>query len=265
MRTRTPTLIATALFTQLMPSLDYFLERTRGLCESLNLLQFKRTGIFTNAFNRGAPITRLLKDSAPEEYALYKIHRKNPVFSSSNDVNDDDSEAALMEVLPERKDGKSLFVDKSFNEYTQIKTTNEGKRTAVRVPDVSSYPETGSEPEHNSQTERWIFSACGEDAPVDRLCSMVVELVEKYPHLDENDVMEKISEYSREYEELSTGMRQYRATIDEQRRRLKAYNSGTLEQQNTSDEIDIDELIRNEEEAIEKLEQQLTQEFVRRE
>ena len=60
-------------------------------------------------------------------------------------------------------------------------------------------------------------------------------------------------------------MRQYRATIDEQRRRLKAYNSGTLEQQNTSDEIDIDELIRNEEEAIEKLEQQLTQEFVRRE
>ena len=241
MRTRTPTLIATALFTQLMPSLDYFLERTRGLCESLNLLQFKRTGIFTNAFNRGAPITRLLKDSAPEEYALYKIHRKNPVFSRSNDV------------------------DKSFNEYTQIKTTNEGKRTAVRVPDVSSYPETGSEPEHNSQTERWIFSACGEDAPVDRLCSMVVELVEKYPHLDENDVMEKISEYSREYEELSTGMRQYRATIDEQRRRLKAYNSGTLEQQNTSDEIDIDELIRIEEEAIEKLEQQLTQEFVRRE
>ena len=94
---------------------------------------------------------------------------------------------------------------------------------------------------------------------------MVVELVEKYPHLDENDVMEKISEYSREYEELSTGMRQYRATIDEQRRRLKAYNSGTLEQQNTSDETDIDELIRNEEEAIEKLEQQLTQEFVRRE
>ena len=259
MRTRTPTLIATALFTQLMPSLDYFLERTRGLCESLNLLQFKRTGIFTNAFNRGAPITRLLKDSAPEEYALYKIHRKNPVFSRSNDVSDDDSEAALMEVLPERK------VDKSFNEYTQIKTTNEGKRTAVRVPDVSSYPETGSEPEHNSQTERWIFSACGEDAPVDRLCSMVVELVEKYPHLDENDVMEKISEYSREYEELSTGMRQYRATIDEQRRRLKAYNSGTLEQQNTSDEIDIDELIRIEEEAIEKLEQQLTQEFVRRE
>ena len=202
-----------SLFTN-MPSLDYFLERTKGLCESLNLLQFKRTGIFTNAFNRGAPITRLLKDSAPEEYALYKIHRQNPVFGGPSDSNDDDLEAALMEVRPERKDGKSLFVDKSFNEYTQIKTTDEGKRTAVRVPDVSSYPETSSEPENHSQTERWIVSACGEDAPVDRLCAMVMELVEKYPHLDENDVMEKIREYSSEYDELSAGMRKYRATIE---------------------------------------------------
>lgn len=237
-----------------MPSLDYFLERTKALCESINLLTFQKTGIFTNAFKSGAPITGLLKDSAPEEHALYKIH---PQRRFGNDTNDDDTESAHMEVRPERKDGKSMYVDRTLNEYTLIKAANDTKRTAVRVPDVTTYPENDSEPENNSQTERWILLACGDDPLVDRLCSMVTELVEKYPHLDENDVMDRIYAYSQEYEEIKAGMSQYRATIDEQRQRLKAYNSGTLDQ-NTSDEMDIDQLISNEEAEIARLEQQLT-------
>lgn len=236
-----------------MPSIDYFLQRTKALCDSLNLLQFKSTGIFTNAFNEGAPITRLLKDSAAEEHSLYKTGHRSSVFSGNNDPTSDDIEAAHMEVRPERKDGKSVFVDRSFNEYTQIKTTSTAKRTAVRVPEVDSYPsepaDGGSDPETSSQTERWIVSVCGNDPSVDRLCATVQDLVQKYPHLDEAGVLESVNAYSREYRQLSAEMDQYRLSIDEQRQRLQAYNSGQVE--------DIDEMIRREEAAIEQLEQQL--------
>ena len=114
-----------------MPSLSYFLDRTKQLCESILSLKFQSPGIFINSFIKEPSITSLLKDAEEHEQALYKINKPSGFNNLSkplipNNKNDKEKESIRMqlEMRLERIDGKSCYVDYSFNDFTNVNMNN---------------------------------------------------------------------------------------------------------------------------------------------
>lgn len=285
-----------------MPSLSYFLDRSKQLCESIQSLKFQSPGIFTNSFMKEPSITRLLKDAAEHEQALYKINKPTAANSATKSVipgkvkANKDAVRYHLEMKPERIDGKSYYVDYSFNDYTNLNINNgqpvaaQSKRTAVRIPEIvkdsNEKPyetnEAPSSPEKifnvNLIPESIILSN-----NINEICETILSLIRQYPNLiqqnrhdAEDTLLSDIVVYHQQYNDLANEIDELEEVVSEQKEQLTFYNINLSERSplersptkrsrdTTSDasepepDVDIDELIRQEEQEIRELEEQLT-------
>lgn len=248
-----------------MPSLAYFLNRTKELCGTIQSLEFRAPGIFTNSFIAEPSITTLLKDAEEYELSLYKI--KKPIFSSTSDSPPDATELQL-ESKPERVDGKSVYVDHSFSEFTNH--DKKRKRTAVSIPDIIK-PHTIENNEKSSPSK--LLAASTLTNNIDEICGTALDLIRKYPNLVKEDEEANLLAYRDKYGTLVDEISQLETLVTEQRDQLAMYNVTlndatltssplkqrqlTIEHNYEESEIEIDELIRQEEQEIEELEAQL--------
>lgn len=289
-----------------MPSLSYFLDRTKQLCESLESLKFSSPGIFTNSFIKEPSITKLLKDAAGHEQALYRINKPSALSKGSNtsihESRRNSSKENIpfsLESRPERVDGKTYFIDNSFNEFTNYHTPEGNqthinrKRTAVSLPlvvkDTSKTAEgdTPGSVDHTSHN-KLIPQEILQSTKVDELCEYLTDLITKYPNLIEDEtesdaqgrIVRDLKAQHAEYATLVKEIEELEEVISEQKKQFNFYNINLSDksslspsrrhQQDSSEdaevqpleeslkEVDIDELIRQEEEEIAAYEEDLT-------
>lgn len=288
-----------------MPSLSYFLDRSKQLCNSIQSLKFQSPGIFTNSFIKEPSITSLLKDAADHEQALYKINKparfnklSRSIIMQNSSEAEKDAIRLQLEVKPERVDGKSYYVDYSFNDFTNTNINNskdapsvQSKRTAVRIPEVikdtsESVKETKETP---SSPEKIINSSLIPESiilsnDINEICDTILSLIRRYPNLiqenkstPETSLLNDIILYHQEYNSLTNEINELEDVVAEQKDQLNFYNISLSERSQTSpvkgskrpreeiseddsseDAVDIEELIRQEEKEIEELEDQLT-------
>lgn len=235
-----------------MPSLSYFLDRTKQLCESILSLKFQSPGIFTNSFIKEPSITSLLKDAEEHEQALYKINKPRGFNNLSkllisNNKSDKEKESIRMqlEMRPERIDGKSYYVDYSFNDFTNLNMNNkqaapseQAKRTAVRIPEivkesnenVHENSDVPSSPEKTINVNLIPESIILSDN-INDICETILGLIRRYPNLiQENKVapdttlLSDIVVYHQEYNSLANEIYELEEVVAEQKDQLNFYN-----------------------------------------
>ncbi|CUM65936.1 uncharacterized protein PRCAT00003589001 [Priceomyces carsonii] len=247
-----------------MPSITYFLERSEQSIQSLQNLKFNSPGIFTNAIVSNPEITKLLKDPSPDENSLYRIKK----------VNDRDTR---LDVSPERIDGRTSYVNRSFNEQ-MLRRKNEEKRTAVVIPKIIERNdpelELNSSPTRSQSNSSKGIHLIPETKNLGELCIKVLETIEKYPNLinSYDKLVTKLVQYKSEYDLLANEMEGLENEIQHQREQLNYLNinysdlnspvkSGSeltqQSQEDSSEKVDIDEYLKKEEQEIKELEDML--------
>lgn len=233
-----------------MPSLSYFLDRTKQLCESILSLKFQSPGIFTNSFIKEPSITSLLKDAEEHEQALYKINKPtgyNNLSQSliSNNSNDKEKESTRMqlEMKPERIDGKSYYVDYSFNDFTNLNVNKQApselvKRTAVRIPDIvkESVENVHDNNDVPNSPEKIINANLIPESiilsdNINDICETILSLIRRYPNLIQENktspdatLLSNIVEYHKEYNTLINEINELEDVVAEQKDQLNFYN-----------------------------------------
>lgn len=264
-----------------MSSLTFFLDRIQHLCESMGTLKFSSPGIFTNAIINKPVITDLLKDASVHEQALYKINRSSVPHRPVSGVKRSYESDAPIAHGPnlERIDGKSFYIDDSFNDYVSDQTADEHrtKRTAVRVPRIRKEARPANQPEQQDQTaETDPFLSPKKDAPappnyqlipesllnsdrVDEICSHIVNLVEMYPSLkNDGDLLKTINRYQQEYAETCYDIEKLEEVLRKQKKQLNHSSGSDLSSPVRSPEKeDLDALIAKEELLLKDLEDKL--------
>lgn len=234
-----------------MPSLAYFLDRTRQLSESISSLKFSSSGIFTNSFIRKPPITRLLKDAAEHEQALYTTRRVS--IYTDDDMEDSQMHEESPKIQgqsqiaanPERIDGKSYYIDYSFNDYTNLSMANPTEataqgtmRTAVRIPEVihDQFAENRNEKDGSSSPSKsqskMVVDSLIEGNNVEEMCEYVLHTIKKYPNIfdDEknnlttSDLVSSIVKYHDQYIDLRNEIDELEEVVNEQRKQLQFFN-----------------------------------------
>lgn len=277
-----------------MPTLGYFLERTKQLGDSLLSLRFRPAGIFTNSIIKEPSITRLLRDAADHEQAMYKVSRPMAYSYFGESTGDRSSSGnyvvqTQLGAKPTRIDGKTCYVDYSFNDYVNLPAAKqeEGEeerypgRTAVRIPEViregqslnNDSLDISSSPKKETRVSLIPESVMQSDN-INEICESILLLLKKYPNLmegnaefDESKLLHDIVLYHQEYKNLLVEMEDLEDMIAQQKEQLNYYNINLSEgSQNVSlqlvegsDDLDIDQLLRKEEEEIEELEAMLSQ------
>lgn len=208
----------------------------------LQKLQFSDPGIFTNAIITKPPITKLLKDAAPHEQALYKIttSSRSGVTSTTTRFHN-----KTVEVRPERVDGKSVYVDQSFDEYV---SDTGGARRAVHVPRLVE--EAPAELLSPTRRHTLLLSESGESVP--EMCTLMLNLIQKYPSLARDGLHEEINQFQHEYTTLTSEINELDSMVEKQRSRLSSQVPSS-----PTKEVDIDHLIAAEEAEIQHLERLL--------
>lgn len=283
-----------------MPSLNYFLDRTQELCQKIQSLQFKAPGIFTNSFIAEPSITTLLKDAEPHELALYRIKKPLSVNQwsekSSSTVNGSSVADRRLDYKVERADGKSYYVDQSFNEFINETDGDEElrmrKRTAVSIPEingsgdhradtsVSSSSSSGSNSKRQrvgsgpSSPIKLINLLDSSSQSIDEICKEAITLVKKYPDMvNEPDAEATIVGYREKYLSLQNEISNLEDIVEKQSMQLSDYAAANdslllssplrsaprrVPRQITK-EVDIDEALEQEEMEIRELESTLEQ------
>lgn len=233
-----------------MPSLNYFLDRTQELCQKIQSLQFKAPGIFTNSFIAEPSITTLLKDAEPHELALYRIKKPLSVNQwsekSSSTVNGSSVADRRLDYKVERADGKSYYVDQSFNEFINETDGDEElrmrKRTAVSIPEingsgdhradtsVSSSSSSGSNSKRQrvgsgpSSPIKLINLLDSSSQSIDEICKEAITLVKKYPDMvNEPDAEATIVGYREKYLSLQNEISNLEDIVEKQSMQLSDY------------------------------------------
>lgn len=244
-----------------MSSLIYFLERIEQSSESLQCHEFDPPGIFTNAIVKKPDIMKLLKDPSIDENSLYKISKIG-------------NREPKHEFKPERIDGKTMYIDQSFNEYADY--DNKDKRTAVILPNLTNEKnnlELNSSP---TSIKRLRDVNIVHTDDLGEMSNMIIDLIEKYPSLvnDYESILSKVLNYKEEHTLIMAEIAQLEQDIQGQRQQLNFLNinysdlnsptkSGSESNMELSldsqedQELDLDELIRMEEEEIQQLEERL--------
>lgn len=263
--------------------MDSILQEIEDKCDTIQSLKFQPPGIFTNAIITKPPITKLLKDAATHEQALYRISksnraggiRKNERSNKARELN----EYHPTELKPERVDGKSIYVDASFNGFSVDES--DGRRTAVKVPEIvkenvtPSQSEVDSDPVSSPSKSSHNYNLIPESVlssdNINALCVLLTQLIEKFPMLvNKEGFYEDINNYQQEFNQLQQEIKQLEEVVADQRSQLNYFNVNInefssptkehrAEEADDLEEIDIDELIRREELEIEQLEHELNE------
>lgn len=242
--------------------LSYFLERVDLAVQSIDSLHFQPPGLFTNAIVKRPDITSLLKDPSADEGSLYKVTKPSHRRTRKSELN--------MEIGPQRIDGKSIYVDESFSEEREEKTVVKlptlTKREIVLEPDITSSPTKRVRP-------NTIYFPEVTSTNFNQLCVQVLETIQKYPTLIENQesIVDKLEDYQNNYNSLTKDVEALEFEIDNQKKQLTILNinysdigspirSDRTHSADEEDEsIDIDDYIRQEEQEIEELEARLNE------
>lgn len=235
-----------------MPSLSYFLDRTKQLCESILSLKFQSPGIFTNSFIKEPSITSLLKDAEEHEQALYKINKprgfnglSKPLIPNNKNDKDKESIRTQLEMRPERIDGKSYYVDYSFNDFTNLNMNNkqalaseQTKRTAVRIPEIVKESIENVHENHDapSSPEKIINVNLIPESiilsdNINDICETILGLIRRYPNLIKENktapdatLLSDIIVYHQEYNSLTNEIYELEEVVAEQKDQLNFYN-----------------------------------------
>ncbi|ABN65516.2 predicted protein [Scheffersomyces stipitis CBS 6054] len=280
-----------------MASLNYFLDRTEQSIRSIQSQTFASPGIFTNAVVKKPNIMALLKDPTSDERSLYKISKPRMKTTKASTEIRRRKRAALadefMEIKPERVDGKSTYVDRSFYGVDNAAETNEEKeevvkRTVVQLPELSyDFPAINKNVTHSNvpssptksgipTSNAYFALSSPEEADPSKLIDQVLTLLQKYPTLivNQEGIMEKLNAHQTDYVQLQEQINQLENEIETQKKQLNILNinynditspirsesSGHMRtRESFEDEIDIDEYIAKEEQEIEELENQLNE------
>lgn len=234
-----------------MPSLSYYLERIQQLNKSIQELDFADPGIFTNALIEPLPITQLLKDANANEASLYKITHQYNAEGYLNSENNSDN------LIPERVDGKRYF-EEDINEYLNVGNdgNNENvKRTAINVPKLTNVlPSSALSSQVNSSPTRKIV----DSKKIGEIYDVFIRTMKKIPNMQENQpFLNEVNELQLEYQQVIDDIAQLEKISEDQKRQLEEYNVGDLNTSEDLQEVDLDELIRQEELEIIKTQQKL--------
>ncbi|KAK6462670.1 DASH complex subunit Spc34 [Scheffersomyces coipomensis] len=242
-----------------MPSLSYFLDRTDQSIRSIQSLKFKSPGIFTNAIVKKPNITILLKDPTIDESSLYKIVK--PTLKKRRITTRKGGVSVINEyigVKPERVDGKSVYVDKSFSEIVQSTSgggnnkdkegdDDEGegsnKRSIVQLPELIHIPSDPVLEPSSSPTKRGgnstniynhpyhhqinsYFNISPSSDDIEKLINKTNKLIQKYPTLIKNqaEVINNLNQYQENYDELAASIQDLEHDIKKQRKQLNILN-----------------------------------------
>lgn len=199
-----------------------------------------------------------------------------------------------LDLRPERVDGNSYFVDQSYGDYVEEGNIRKMRRTAVTVPkladqnsqkttqqqsqtanasdDITSSPTRSN----NSARSKLMVDSSPED--IDSTFRVLIATVSKIPtgreEEEEEDedqqqggrlMMQDVLESKQEYDKLTQEINDIETIIQTQRQKLHSHNlvdirtsSDNSNEQEEKQDIDVDELIRREEEEIQQLETELS-------
>lgn len=237
---------------RIMPSLSYFLNRAQELCDTIQSLEFKAPGIFTNSIIAEPSITTLLKDAEDHELALYRIrkpavNRRRPIMSlqgglgskGANDYNNAVQEDGL-NFKPERVDGKTYYVDQSFHEFMDPEDEHNGeeellhrKRTAVWVPEIvptkkprgsATTTVTGSSVSPPSSPTKLFSRIDIEGGDVEQICSEALEIIRRYPSLVSEEEDANLLAYRKKFLSLRKEVKDLERVEEKQAQQLAEYN-----------------------------------------
>ncbi|CAH2354974.1 hypothetical protein CLIB1423_20S01178 [[Candida] railenensis] len=233
-----------------MPSLSYFLNRAQESCDTIQNLEFKAPGIFTNSIIAEPSITTLLKDAEDHESALYRIRkpaasRRRPISSlqsslaskGANDYSNAVREDGL-NYKPERVDGKTYYVDQSFHEFMDPEDEHNGeeesshrKRTAVWVPEIVPTKKlrgpaavAGSSMSPPSSPTKLFSRIDIEGGDIEHICSEALEIIRRYPSLVSEEEDANLLAYRKKLLSLIKEVKDLEEVEGKQARQLAEYN-----------------------------------------
>lgn len=288
--TSTPTTHAQHTMRSSRAPLEEYINLIDDSCRQIQAHEFQSPGIFTNAIISQPSITKLLKDATEPEQSLYKISKASSggftsttavsnlkrIYRNNKHEGGDELDGHLdtVELKPERVDGKSIYVDNSFNEYSNH---GDGQiRRAVKIPEIikESFEYANRTDEVSSPTKRpqqsttqhnLIPESVVQSENPNLICNALMQLVMKYPTLvNHQGLYNDINGYQEQYNTLLQEIEELETIVSEQRSQLNQYNVSMNEfspvrSQEEESAIDIDELMKREKDEIEQLEKELNE------
>lgn len=238
-----------------MTRLGDILASIEALCDTMNKLDFGPPGIFTNAIINKPDVTSLIRDPSEAELSVYKIVKGNGLGSLTLRQKDEGSGVEmLVDLQPRRIDGKSVFEEFEENDSGAV----------VRVPRLVDVTEDDTPFESmSSPTKRKVLSqyklistAVLESEDFDIIFKSTSDVVLKHPNIvSDTDVSERLERIRREYFTLLEETRKLEDDVRKQKEDLGAHGESVFEF--GSPGRDVDDLIRQEEDLIKDLEEDL--------
>lgn len=237
-------------FNELLKSLD-------NLCETINALNFDSPGIFTNAIINKPDVTTLIRDPSSAEQSLYKITKRKGLGSLLVRTKGLSlTHSQLLPLIPERRDGKSVYVNDAANDDTGLVASRpQSRKRESDDEDNNDFNELSSPLKRRLVNQYNLISEeVLESDDFDAIFRTVKDVTQKYPNLVNDSKMPSTLELlSSRYEELRKLTADLESAIASQKQQYAAYNDDDF----ASPSRNLDELIRTEERLIEDLEIQL--------
>ena len=241
-----------------------------GLCELIRKVNFGEPGIFSNAMLSKLEVTSLIRDALPKEQNLYRITRRSgllsltvPEFSSGTSA--DALGPRFFDLLPERVDGSSVFVERHI-------PGGDNDTAVAHVPELvvkdTQDSEIGLLPEKGRRKSQGRYSLLPkeivESNDVDTLCSGVYRALEEHPGFQGgSELQNTVLTLQKEYTELLEEVLVLNVKVNAQKLQLDDYHEDLDELLPSKGNISprkvrlLDDVLRREEEEILRLEAEL--------
>lgn len=221
-----------------MPTLQHYLERIEQLSNSIENLEFGSPGIFTNAMTNISTITQILQDRDAKARALYKV---------SKPANNKYSHDRATELVLERVDGKSTYVNDKLEDYLNPKINNNDRRIAAKVPQLVDLSQQTSRPEIDFSSSPTRTSINHKSGEIQQLYNELTNLMKQLPDEQGSHQLDEARDLRPQYESLIHEIAEFEKEIGDD-----SHNH------DLDDEVtDIDADILREEEEIKQIEAQL--------
>lgn len=247
-----------------MTSLAYFLDKIDQLSLSIQELKFEPPGIFSNAIIKKPSIIQLLKDANYNEQLLYKIKTNEPLYGSTASEKVKESQ---MNLEPERVDGKCYYIDP---EVSKMEPESSSTAPAVEIPKLAKGIKRKSDTstEFISSSPTKLSKKIDTITDINEIYRLLINTMNKIPNIDEDEeFVNQIFQLKRQHDQLVQEIDQLEKTSEEQKQQLRNSNVdyrsseppevGSDRDNSTESDVDIDALIRQEENELQELEQQL--------
>lgn len=240
------------------------LSLLQASCAAINKAHFSPPGIFTNAILTKPEVTSLIRDALPAEAGLYKIVAGLGLLSL---LVASPRTGELTELKPVRIDGKSVFVDHATRQQPGAAAHVPLRTPDVPVPSDESLPsdEWASPVKRRALAlHKLVPTHLMDSENVLEMYAALRLAVERRPGMPEADsVVSRAEALRNEYIELLHETETLEAQVAEQKYQLDRHNDSLNQLLPTRGNfsprrpMSVDELLRQEEAEIERLESEL--------